>query len=1119
MSAEPAPPPPPAGAEARAPSRRRRRWRRWFAWLLALAGTGFVLLALVGWFVWRDRTAYANRLLQHFAPSIRPVLEALEVESGRVRLYGLKLHDPETGEVFGGVEEAVMDHWIEALRRRRVGRLQVRGLRIKTSAGRLPLLLAALPRSARALETAAETGPASALPLRIEGLDVEDLRVEFTGDGTIPSISFTLDHRFEQFEWAAGTPSLKTAAFDLRDLELATPDGSKLRLPALRADIAFDPADGVLRVRQLATTGPALELTPGLLDWLKSWQTGPDAGQGGLPAWLQGVELQRLVLQALRVSAADGLPGLDRLAAEMRLDHQAENLLWQREAGFSRFGRHQLHLMGTRLRPAASEVPGHLDIPALRADISHEGASQGWVIHECAAAQPSWHWTPQWERELFPADAGNASDDKMNRATSGGPGSPLLLEVRSLLVNEGSLRLEKSDRLAFDLKTRLDLRLADLRLAAGRVESAHAQRLHLWEIETEIPGSRTAAPTLIDGVEVELRPDVLRQNGRVDSLRIRKPRLAYHLDLDALVSTNNEESAAPSQPVPLPAFFSQLHFGDLAVTEGSVRVHGRLGAPFETETTFELATESSTDGVSSMHHLSIAETRLSARESTPLPVARIGRIEARARLPELITRRRVESLTLEGGQVEFGDALLAILDPGTARTERSRRASSARREPAANKWHAGSVTVRDLGITLQRVAPGLPPFTFGVQFEAKETPLEAEGLVENIEPQKVELSSLTIPAPYGSLRPVARLDTIFVHFTLDGLLRRRISKVEILNPTLYVGEPLFWYVDYYRKFAVGDIKSGSDVPRLALASADDDAALTAAAETVSGPPRQAWIVEELQVHSGKIVLAPKGVPLPGFGQPFPFSFTTRLESGQFEAVFDIPPDNYPLPDLKLEFIGMKGQVQFNLPLKDVDNNLTETFTVDEIRWRQLSVQKGHLSVTYDMNGIYGKFGGAAYEGYIEGGFDVYLNDSYTWDGWIAATGVRATEITQKLTPAYLLLDGKFNGSVIAAGDAKELYQADLDFTGTEAGRFSIAGLNDMLDRLPPPDTAVLTDQFTRIGLETLRDFDYETVHANGRLHGREGSGFLKISGARGSRNIEVNVFDHRWKLDPPEPTP
>ncbi len=1077
--------------------------------MLALSLAGSLLLALAGWHVWRERTAYARRVLEHFLPGFAPGLDALDLSATEIKVNGLLLHDPETGEVLGSVREARLDPWWDGVRQRRIGHLRIDGLRVRTSAARLPHLLSALPF----VTAAPEPKPAAGPPLSIASVELSDMQFEFAGDQHLPSVSFRLDHGLENFRMDGGVPTLTDSVIQLHDLQITTPDGSRLVLPSLRLRASFDPKDGLLNVRDLVLTEAAIDLLPALLDWVRSLRSSENPAPAPLPAWFKGVVIHQSVLQNLALRAAKGLPGAPGVALETRLRHEMTGLHWQAGAGLQQAGSHRIELSKTQARPAAVGTPGHLLLPELRLALAQADSTQPWEIDELTATGLDLHWTPQWEAGLLSTQGKTTPEPPAPKP------APAALHLRRFVIKDSRVDIDKTDRAPLDLKTRIDGELADLRLLGSQLKSAAPQNLRLHAIEMQIPGSRTAAPTRIDAIELSLRPDALIQEGLVDRLRIASPRLEYHLDFAALKNQakgSGDVTSPASTPAALPNFLQRLHFTDLAVTAGSLRVRGRFGAPFETETTFELRTEPSQDPASSLHHLAIAGTRLVATEHAPLPVASVGRFEARARLPELLTEHRLESLLLDGGQVEFGDALLAVLDPGT----RPQSSSTEVPAPASPKkpWSAGHVQVRDLSVTLQRVAPGLPPFSFSTQFEAHDSPLQPEGLVAHVEPQKVELSSLMIPSPYGLSRPVARLDTIFVHFTLDGLLRRRISKVEILNPTLYVGQPLFWYVDYYRKYAAGDIKTDADAPDMTLAAAEKDTALNAAAAAVSGPPRQAWIVEELEVHSGKLVLAPKGVPLPGFRQPFPFSFATKLESGQFEAVLDIPADNYPLPQLKLELIGMKGQVHFNLPMKNVDNNLTETFTVDQIRWKQLHAENGHLSVTYDMNGIYGKFGSEAYDGYIEGGFDVYLNDSYTWDGWIAASSVRATEVTQKLTPAYLLLDGQFNGSLIAAGDSKELYQADLDFTSTGAGNFAISGLDDMLDKLPPPNVAALTSQFTRIGLETLRDFDYDLVHAKGRLHGREGSGFLKISGPLGSRNIEVNVLDHRWKVDKPEET-
>jgi len=56
---------------------------------------------------------------------------------------------------------------------------------------------------------------------------------------------------------------------------------------------------------------------------------------------------------------------------------------------------------------------------------------------------------------------------------------------------------------------------------------------------------------------------------------------------------------------------------------------------------------------------------------------------------------------------------------------------------------------------------------------------------------------------------VATLDTIFIDFTLDGIFKQSIAKVEVVSPTIFVGEDLFWYIDYYRKYAAGEIDSNT----------------------------------------------------------------------------------------------------------------------------------------------------------------------------------------------------------------------------------------------------------------------------------------------------------------------
>ncbi len=789
-------------------------------------------------------------------------------------------------------------------------------------------------------------------------------------------------------------------------------------------------------------------------------------------ASLHGGQFDLARLQDFSPALKDKLPPL---SGSVQLDWDGRDIRLS-TAGLIAGGTQEVHLKNLHLQPLAGE--GQITASALDLKASQD-LNGLWHVERGLLQNPAIEWTPALESALLPK-----SESKQTTTWQA--------KIDALQVKDGTLKLTPTELCPVAGELDWSTTLEALTLSSDGLRSAVKQKLALTDVSLRWNSKDPAVqfPPFVQtkSASLEVVPDKLRELWQVDSLVLSAPHLAFTPEngpwFDKIETPPVQTSLKPALP-----WWKQLQFGSLTVTDAKLEFAIQLAERLESSIHFAITTEQS------KQHLLIQSAQMNIPKRSSLPVLSFAGVEVRAALPEMWRTQRLESFKISEGHVAVGDALMTLFSGDAAVVEQKVDATTAR-------WTAGKFEVDKLGVTLMSIAPGLPPVRFDVNLSAIETPLDLDGLAENVEPQSIQLTRLRIPSPHEALRTVAEMDVIQVNYTLDGLLHRRIDRVEIISPVLYVGEDLFWYVENFRKSAKGE----APIP-----------------DATFGPPEPpkptapGWQVDTLAVTDGKLIIAPKGVPLAGISRPFPFSFTSKLESCQLDAQFDIPSDDYTLNQLKLEFRGMKGQVHFNLPMKDRNNNLTETFTVDQLRWKQLHFENAHLSVTYDVHGIYGLFGSSAYGGYVNGAFDIYLDETFTWDGWLAGTDVDLQPITTTLFPEYFLIDGKVQCKVVATGNKNELYQGDAEFKNSSHGRFSIAALNDLIKSLPKALTGTIGDQITRIGLETLRDFEYENIDGKARFYGREGRGHLRFSGPKGSRKFDVNVYDHRWKEEPRKP--
>ncbi|MEY4483155.1 MAG: hypothetical protein RL693_607 [Verrucomicrobiota bacterium] len=896
-------------------------------------------------------------------------------------------------------------------------------------------------------------------------------------------------------------------------LRLAGKDSDSLSLPQLQLKGRF--SGGVLDLDEAILPQLALHVTPELFQFFGINLAEAPTKEATTPL-LKGVRIGHVKLGEITTTAAgflkNNITGIELPETKVTASYEANDLAWTSDQTLS-FGAQTLRFTDAQM--LALDGDGHLRFKELAVHLSASDLTR-WQVESLTLQDPDISWTTTLNKLFI----------KPSAETNKTPGKMPEILLKDVHLANARIRVSDPGIMPFHLSSQGELQLAQLLFNETGWHSASPQSLALNNVVLGFPHEANAPekkPFLeLPQAQLVVIPDMWQRDNGIEKLSFENPFIRLREGntpwFDAAVAGPEKPAAVIAAPAAKP-WYEQIHFRTLVLNSGRVDLRTPGTKPVDAQAALNITTESTGAG-DHIHRLRLGamEMRLPTLSNLPFPVARAASFEGVVQLPQVWTTHRIEELRLNGASVDAGEALMQLFEtePGTP-APKTKLVENLTQKPKI-PWTVGVLSIAESNVTVADIVPGLPAVRFGVKLETKDSPLELDELMQNTEPQRIELADLNIPSPYEPLRPVAQLDSVFVGFSLAGLVRKEIDKIEIVSPTLFVGEDLFWYIDYYRKYTADNTQPAKNA---ALISAINNAlALAEAARVVEGEPptsQAAWSVKRLQVHSGKLVLAPKGRPLKGFREPFPFNIDTEIKRGTLVAALEIPHDTYPIPALDLELVGMKGTVQFNLPLKDRNNNLVETFQIDSVRWRKLKTGRAFLTVTYDANGIYTKFGAEAYEGYINGECNIYLDDNLHWDGWLGGKNVQTLELTKKLFPGYFLMNGRVEATLVAQGSRDELYQADGSFKNHTPGRFEIQALNQLIEDLPKEWGAIQT-KLTEIGLETMRDFDYDHAEAKCRFYGREGTGTLRFAGPNGSRNFEINVYDHRWKTDEPSVT-
>jgi hypothetical protein len=632
----------------------------------------------------------------------------------------------------------------------------------------------------------------------------------------------------------------------------------------------------------------------------------------------------------------------------------------------------------------------------------------------------------------------------------------------------------------------------DLDLSPGPTAATPQQTVALEGIEFL---SRAGKPEQVGKISrVELKFSQL-EAGKMNfaELIVRAP--SFQITPTALQAFGGSGSA-PVNPVTneASANFPSLRIGKVLVENGEVFIksfgetvpEGSLKFGFQTDD-FQLG-ESGT-ALEKKHTVQLWDLRLASTFAPLAQFASVDSLQIEFTPADLLQRKEIAGATLTGMTITMGQTFRSFMNAGGTTTSSGITpvaATVTTNAPASKPWKLRELGIVNGRITLADLGVGAPSVGFNVETTLKNIPLSAAVTDTVEEMQQQELADLVITSPLDQFAPVFMMKTLFIRYSIAGLLRRELEEIQVLNPTIYVGEDLFWYFDELSKR-----QAETETPVAGPAPASDDTS---------------WKLKRFNIAYGQLVIANGGTAR----LPLPLTFSTSAENLNLGKLSDlklaldlkVPQEDYLFPGYKLELLQLGGNIRFDLPPQSGSNNLVQTLRMKEVRWRQFRADEGWLSVTFDSKGINGEIGAKGYGGYINGGFSFFFGDTYPWVGWLSGAKVDLKGITDVMAPGSFGMNGPADFKLEANGASASLERLRGSLRAVRRGKMQIGKLDQILADIPG-DWYWLKRETTRILLETLRDFTYDTGDASFWYLNDEGNLKLTLQGPAGSRNIDL----------------
>jgi hypothetical protein len=348
-----------------------------------------------------------------------------------------------------------------------------------------------------------------------------------------------------------------------------------------------------------------------------------------------------------------------------------------------------------------------------------------------------------------------------------------------------------------------------------------------------------------------------------------------------------------------------------------------------------------------------------------------------------------------------------------------------------------------------------------------------------------EIVNVGIPSPFDPLARVFYFPLIKVRYTYTEIWHHYVREIDVMRPTLYLGEDLFWLTNEFKKEHASKPEQGPSAP---------------------------WQVGHFEVQYGRLAVN-------AFGQQvavLPFFYNTSVDNirldqlNQISAKSKVTIQNLTqdYPDYKVRLVNLHGNLYFSWPPSNANaNNVVNTIYIDELSWNNIPVKNVYTSVTFDSGGVSGRLYGTCEGGQLNGNFEFYYSKNFTWNTDLFCDKVNCQPIAEKLAGKYINLTGELDGRLAVQGKAIEILNCSGLLSLPNPGKLDIKSMDDLINRLPANMIKLKKDAL-KLAISAFQTYPYDSGKLKIAYNPNGGDCMLSLDGPLGKRQFEVYLHPY-----------